>query len=153
MRRGPAHTGRWRGFGTRTRPRRDTAEIRQRLGIQLQQSELPDKLKVSEALALYSSFYRHPADPEKLPADLGLTDKRDTMFKKLSGGQKQRLSIALALIGNPEIAVLDELTTGLDPQARRDTWELIEGVRDRGVTILLVSISWRKRRDSVTGSR
>ena len=70
---------------------------------------------------------------------LGLTDKSKTMFRKLSGGQKQRLSIALALVGSPRIAVLDELTTGLDPQARRDTWELIEGIRDRGVTIVLVS--------------
>ncbi|WP_158891216.1 ABC transporter ATP-binding protein [Amycolatopsis anabasis] len=120
-------------------PRRDTAELRQRLGVQLQESELPDKLKVAEALDLYASFYRRPADPEKLLAELGLTEKRDTKFRKLSGGQKQRLSIALALIGSPEIAVLDELTTGLDPQARRDTWELIEGVRDRGVTILLVT--------------
>jgi ABC-2 type transport system ATP-binding protein len=70
---------------------------------------------------------------------LGLGDKRQTKFGKLSGGQKQRLSIALALVGSPQVAVLDELTTGLDPQARRDTWDLIEGVRDRGVTIVLVS--------------
>ncbi|WP_020673813.1 ABC transporter ATP-binding protein [Amycolatopsis nigrescens] len=120
-------------------PARDTAELRQRLGVQLQESQLPDKLKVGEALDLYASFYRQPADQGKLLADLGLADKRDTMFKKLSGGQKQRLSIALSLIGSPEIAVLDELTTGLDPQARRDTWELIETVRDRGVTIVLVT--------------
>ncbi|UJW31511.1 ABC transporter ATP-binding protein [Saccharothrix sp. AJ9571] len=120
-------------------PQRDTAELRQRLGVQLQESELPEKLKVREALDLYASFYRDPADPERLLADLGLTDKRDAAYKKLSGGQKQRLSIALALIGSPEVAVLDELTTGLDPQSRRDTWELIEGIRAGGVTIVLVT--------------
>lgn len=120
-------------------PHRQTAELRQRLGIQLQESELPDRLKVREALELYASFYRTPADVDDLIETLGLADKRDTMFKKLSGGQKQRLSIALSLVGSPEIAVLDELTTGLDPQARRDTWELIERVRARGVTILLVT--------------
>jgi ABC-2 type transport system ATP-binding protein len=120
-------------------PRRDRAELTQQLGVQLQDSQLPDRLKVAEALDLYSSFYRAPADWRTLMDVLGLADKAGTRFKKLSGGQKQRLSIALALVGNPRVAVLDELTTGLDPQARRDTWELIEGVRDRGVTIVLVS--------------
>ena len=120
-------------------PLRDRAELTQQLGVQLQDSQLPDRLKVAEALDLYSSFYRAPADWRALLDVLGLTDKAGTRFKKLSGGQKQRLSIALALVGNPRVAVLDELTTGLDPQARRDTWELIEGVRDRGVTIVLVS--------------
>ncbi|MDW5324249.1 ABC transporter ATP-binding protein [Plantactinospora sp. KLBMP9567] len=120
-------------------PRRDTGELRQLLGAQLQESELPDKLKVGEALELFSSFYRQPADWRDLVDTLRLTDKLGTQFRRLSGGQKQRLSIALALIGNPRVAVLDELTTGLDPQARRDTWDLIEDVRDRGVTILLVT--------------
>jgi ABC-2 type transport system ATP-binding protein len=120
-------------------PRRDRAELTQQLGVQLQDSQLPDRLKVAEALDLYSSFYRAPADWRTLMDVLGLADKAGTRFKKLSGGQKQRLSIALALVGNPRVAVLDELTTGLDPQARRDTWELIEGVRDRGVTIVLVT--------------
>jgi len=120
-------------------PQRDRAELTQQLGVQLQDSQLPDRLKVAEALDLYSSFYRAPADWRALLEVLGLADKAGTAFKKLSGGQKQRLSIALALVGNPRVAVLDELTTGLDPQARRDTWELIEGVRDRGVTIVLVS--------------
>jgi ABC-2 type transport system ATP-binding protein len=96
-------------------------------------------MKVWEALDLYASLYQHPADWEALLADLGLEEKRDTRFGKLSGGQKQRLSIALALVGNPEIAVLDELSTGLDPHARRDTWQLIEQIRDRGVTILPVT--------------
>jgi ABC-2 type transport system ATP-binding protein len=120
-------------------PRRDRAELTQQLGVQLQDGQLPDRLKVAEALDLYSSFYRAPADWRALLTVLGLADKAGTTFKKLSGGQKQRLSIALALVGNPRVAVLDELTTGLDPQARRDTWDLIEGVRDRGVTIVLVS--------------
>ncbi len=120
-------------------PRRDRDELRQRVGVQLQQSELPEKITVWEALELYSSFYRTPASGEHLMDLLGLTDKRNTRFGKLSGGQKQRLSIALALIGRPRIAVLDELTTGLDPRARRDTWALIEDIRAQGVTILLVT--------------
>jgi ABC-2 type transport system ATP-binding protein len=120
-------------------PRRDRAELRQRVGVQLQDSQLPEQLRVGETLELYSSFYRKPADWVTLMDSLGLSGKRSTRFGKLSGGQKQRLSIALALVGSPEVAVLDELTTGLDPQARRDTWAMIEGVRDRGVTILLVT--------------
>jgi len=120
-------------------PQRDHAELSRRVGVQLQESQLPDKLKVREALDLYASFYEHPADQRRLAEDWGLTDKLTTRYAKLSGGQKQRLSIALALIGNPEIAVLDELTTGLDPQARRDTWGLIEQIRDSGVTVVLVT--------------
>jgi ABC-2 type transport system ATP-binding protein len=120
-------------------PQRDRAELRRRVGAQLQESELPEKLKVWEALELYASFYDRPADWERLLEDLGLADKRDASFGKLSGGQKQRLSIALALVGNPELAILDELTTGLDPHARRDTWELIEQTRARGVTVVLVT--------------
>ena len=120
-------------------PRRDRAELTQRLGVQLQDSQLPDRLRVAEALELYSSFYRAPADWRALMDALGLAGQSKTRFGQLSGGQKQRLSIALALVGNPQVVVLDELTTGLDPQARRDTWALIEGVRDRGVTILLVT--------------
>jgi ABC-2 type transport system ATP-binding protein len=120
-------------------PRRDRAELRQRVGVQLQESRLQDKLRVGELLDLYAGFYRKPADQGRLLATLGLTEQRGTAYKKLSGGRKQRLSIALALVGSPEVAVLDELTTGLDPQARRDTWDLIEAVRDQGVTILLVT--------------
>jgi len=120
-------------------PRRDGGQLRQRVGVQLQESQLPDQLRVAEALELYASFYSDPANPTELIERLGLGDKRNTAYKKLSGGQKQRLSIALALVGNPEIAILDELTTGLDPQARRDTWSLIEQVRDSGVTIVLVT--------------
>ncbi|MEU4423562.1 ABC transporter ATP-binding protein [Actinoplanes sp. NPDC024001] len=119
--------------------RGDTGELRQVLGAQLQESELPDKLRVGEAMELYSSFYRDPADWRELIETLNLTAKLNAPFGKLSGGQKQRLSIALALVGNPRVAVLDEVTTGLDPQARRDAWDLIERIRDRGVTILLVT--------------
>jgi ABC-2 type transport system ATP-binding protein len=120
-------------------PHTDRDELTQVLGVQLQESALPDKLFVSEALKLFSSFYQDPADWRALVKTLGLDTKTGTMFKKLSGGQKQRLSIALALLGNPKVAVLDELTTGLDPEARRDTWDLISGIRDRGVTIVLVT--------------
>jgi ABC-2 type transport system ATP-binding protein len=120
-------------------PLRDRAELTQRLGVQLQESRLPDQLRVAEALELFGSFYSGPADWRELVEVLGLSGKAATPFRKLSGGQKQRLSIALALVGNPRVAVLDELTTGLDPQARRDTWDLIEGVRERGVTIVLVT--------------
>jgi len=120
-------------------PRRDRAELRQRVGVQLQQSRLQEKITVAEALALYSSYYRRPADWRHLMEALGLADKRRTRFGQLSGGQQQRLSIALALVGSPTIAVLDELTTGLDPQARRDTWDLIEQVRAGGVTVVLVT--------------
>jgi ABC-2 type transport system ATP-binding protein len=120
-------------------PQADRAEVHQLVGVQLQASALPGKLRVGEILDMYRSFYREPADLAELTGALGLTAKRDDYYQTLSGGQRQRLSIALALIGQPRIAVLDEMTTGLDPQARRDTWELIEGVRARGVTILLVT--------------
>jgi len=120
-------------------PQEDAKEIKERLGVQLQESRLPDRIEVWEALDLYSSFYRSPAHWPDLLDQLGLAEKRDTKFAKLSGGQKQRLSIALALVGNPEVAILDELTTGLDPQARRDTWGLVEQLRDQGVTIVLVT--------------
>ncbi|MFI6502988.1 ABC transporter ATP-binding protein [Nonomuraea typhae] len=120
-------------------PLRERAELTRRLGVQLQAGQLPGRLQVAEALQLYSSFYPRPADWRALMDELGLAGKAKTGFAQLSGGQKQRLSIALALVGNPRVAILDELTTGLDPQARRDTWELIEQVRSRGVTIVLVT--------------
>jgi ABC-2 type transport system ATP-binding protein len=120
-------------------PVTDAVALKELVGVQLQESKLPEKLRVGEALELFSSFYRAPADWRELVETLGITDKIDTQFRQLSGGQQQRLSIALALLGNPEIAVLDELTTGLDPQARRDTWDLIERIRARGVTVVLVT--------------
>ncbi|WP_019060868.1 ABC transporter ATP-binding protein [Streptomyces prunicolor] len=120
-------------------PVADHEEVARVLGAQLQESELQAKLTVREALELYAPFYPHPADWRPLAERLGLTSKLTTRFAKLSGGQKQRLFIALALIGNPRVVVLDELTTGLDPRARRDTWQLIEDVRASGVTVLLVT--------------
>jgi len=120
-------------------PRRDHRELRHLLGVQLQESALPGKLTVAEAMRLYASFYRRPADIAGLLDMLDLTETRNTRYRGLSGGQKQRLSIALALIGRPRIAILDELTTGLDPVARRDTWDLIDDIRNQGVTIMLVT--------------
>ncbi|MGM9333344.1 ABC transporter ATP-binding protein [Streptomyces murinus] len=120
-------------------PVTDHAKVAQTLGAQLQQSEIQAKLTVREALELYAALYPRPADWRPLAERLGLTDKLGTRFGKLSGGQRQRLFIALALIGGPRIVVLDELTTGLDPRARRDTWQLIEDVRASGVTVLLVT--------------
>lgn len=120
-------------------PVRDRGLLRERVGVQLQEASMPPKLRVAEALELFASFYRHPASVGELLDLLGLAAKRDEYVKRLSGGLRQRLSIGLALVGNPSIAILDELTTGLDPQARRDTWELVEGVRDRAVTVLLVT--------------
>ncbi|MER5601928.1 ABC transporter ATP-binding protein [Streptomyces sp. NPDC002265] len=120
-------------------PVADHERVARVLGAQLQESELQAKLTVREALELYAAFYPDPLDWRPLAERLGLTDRLTTRFGKLSGGQKQRLLIALALIGNPRIVVLDELTTGLDPRARRDTWQLIEDVRAGGVTVLLVT--------------
>ncbi|MET8475267.1 ABC transporter ATP-binding protein [Streptomyces sp. NPDC006422] len=120
-------------------PVRDHARVTGILGAQLQESEIQPKLTVREALELYSAFYPDPLDWRPLAERLRLTDKLGTRFAKLSGGQKQRLFIALALVGNPRVVVLDELTTGLDPRSRRDTWELIEEVRAGGVTVLLVT--------------
>ncbi|WP_406384127.1 ABC transporter ATP-binding protein [Streptomyces sp. NBC_01618] len=120
-------------------PVADHGRVTGLLGAQLQESELQPKLTVAEALELYSAFYPDPADWRALAERLALHTMYGTRFAKLSGGQKQRLSIALALVGNPRVVVLDELTTGLDPRARRDTWKLIEDVRDSGVTVLLVT--------------
>lgn len=120
-------------------PDTDLAQIREIVGVQLQTSALPGKLRVGEILDMYQSFYRDPADVEELIDTLDLGAKRHDYYHSLSGGQRQRVSIALALIGQPKIAVLDEMTSGLDPQARRDTWDLIDKVRDRGTTIVLVT--------------
>jgi len=120
-------------------PHADRAQVREIVGVQLQASAQPAKLRVGEILDMYRSFYRQPADVRELTEALGLAGKLGDYYKSLSGGQRQRLSVALALIGRPKIAVLDEMTTGLDPQARRDAWDLIDGMRERGVTILLVT--------------
>ncbi len=120
-------------------PLRDRDEITRRVGVQLQESRLQDKIRVGEALALYASFYDEPADWHELLERLGLENKVAARYASLSGGQKQRLAVALALVGSPEIAILDELTTGLDPQARRSVWEHIEQIRAAGVTVVLVT--------------
>jgi ABC-2 type transport system ATP-binding protein len=120
-------------------PQKDRNAIREFVGVQLQESALPPRLKVGEAVRLFASFYSNPVDPDQLLESLGIKQFANSSFKSLSGGQKQRLSIALALVGNPRLAILDELTTGLDPEARRETWSLIERMRDRGVTVILVT--------------
>src|ERR1700761_3337655 len=120
-------------------PQVDGHRLHQRIGVQLQESQLQDKLTVAEALRLYASLYPDPADWRELLDRWGLAGQRGQAFRKLSGGQKQRLFIALALVGNPQVVFLDELTSGLDPGARRATWELISQVRDSGVTVVLVS--------------
>jgi ABC-2 type transport system ATP-binding protein len=116
-----------------------TGTLRQRIGVQLQEAALPDMLKVWEALDLFSTFYHRSVDWRPLLETWGLAEKRNTCFSNLSGGQKQRLFIALALINDPEIVFLDELTTGLDPQARRNTWDLVRAIRDQGKTVILVT--------------
>jgi ABC-2 type transport system ATP-binding protein len=120
-------------------PQRDRDKIRALVGVQLQESALPPRLKVGEAVRLFASFYSDPLNPDALLESLGIGQIANSAFKNLSGGQKQRLSIALALVGNPKLAILDELTTGLDPEARHETWSLIERMRDRGVTVILVT--------------
>jgi ABC-2 type transport system ATP-binding protein len=120
-------------------PQKNEYDLRQRIGIQLQQAALPERLKVWEALNLYGSFYDKTVPWEKLLSDWGLAEKRNTNFKNLSGGQKQRLFIALALLNDPELVFLDELTTGLDPQARRATWDAVRAIRDQGKTVVLVT--------------
>ena len=120
-------------------PVQDERQIRPLLGVQLQQAQLPGNLKVWEALDLYSSFYEHTLDWQDLIKGLGLVEKRDTAFHKLSGGQQQRLFIALALLNDPQLVFLDELTTGLDPHARHAIWDLVRDVRQRGKTVFLTT--------------
>jgi ABC-2 type transport system ATP-binding protein len=120
-------------------PTRQERQLRQRIGVQLQQAALPEDIKVWEALDLFASFYEHPADWKPLLETWGLTEKRNARFSGLSGGQKQRLFIALALVNDPEVVFLDEITTGLDPQARHNTWELVEKLREHGKTVVLVT--------------
>jgi ABC-2 type transport system ATP-binding protein len=114
-------------------------EVQQRIGVQLQESALPDALKVGEAFRLYAALYREPADWRAVMTEWDLAEWQRARFGTLSGGWKQRLFVALALVGDPEIVVLDELTTGLDPAARRTTWALIRRLRERGLTVVLVT--------------
>ncbi len=111
-------------------PLQDKEEVRSRLGVQLQESSFQDRVKVKEVVETFASFYPEPLDSEPLLERLGLGDKVDTLYSRLSGGQQQRVSIAAALVGRPRAVILDELTTGLDPQARREVWGLVEELRD-----------------------
>ena len=120
-------------------PNSDIYELSERTGVQLQSSNLPNRMRVEEALNLFSSFYRRAADWRPLLEELDLADKRRALYSQLSGGQKQRLFVALALINRPEIVFLDELTTGLDPQARHATWDLVREIQGRGATIFLTT--------------
>jgi ABC-2 type transport system ATP-binding protein len=120
-------------------PFRDVYQVQNRIGVQLQQAQLQKRIKVWEAVDLWASLYPKPVDGNQLLEQLGLADKRNAWFMNLSGGQKQRLFIALALINDPEVVFLDELTTGLDPQSRRAIWDLVRGIRERGKTVLLTT--------------
>jgi ABC-2 type transport system ATP-binding protein len=120
-------------------PFKDVVALQERVGVQLQEAQLQKRIKVWEAVDLWASLYRKAVNGQRLLEQLGLADKRNAWFMTLSGGQKQRLFIALALINDPEVVFLDELTTGLDPQARRAIWDLIRGIRDRGKTVFLTT--------------
>jgi ABC-2 type transport system ATP-binding protein len=120
----------WRGNGL---------ALRARLGIQLQETKFSDKLRVSEVVILFRSFYPRGLDIADVLALVGLEEKAAAQVRTLSGGQKQRLSLACALVGDPEVLFLDEPTTGLDPQARHQTWEIVEGLKARGRTVLLTT--------------
>ena len=120
-------------------PLRDRYQVRERIGVQFQSAALPDRIKVWEALDLFAAFYSRPVDWQPVLEQMGLAEKRDAYFAKLSGGQKQRFFIALALINDPELAFLDELTTGLDPQARRAMWDQVRTIRERGTTVFLTT--------------
>ena len=120
-------------------PQKDGYQLRQQIGMQLQEAGLPDRLKVGEAMRLFASFYRHSVDWWSLLGQFGLAEKEKAYFGNLSGGQKQRLFIALALINDPEVVFLDELTTGLDPQARRAMWDLVRNIRGQGKTVFLTT--------------
>jgi ABC-2 type transport system ATP-binding protein len=120
-------------------PVRDAYRLQNRIGVQLQEAQLQKRIKVKEAVDLWASLYQRPIDGDRLLEQLGLAEKRNAWFMTLSGGQKQRLFIALALINDPELVFLDELTTGLDPQARRAIWELVRGIRSRGKTVFLTT--------------
>jgi ABC-2 type transport system ATP-binding protein len=120
-------------------PFRAGTALKQRIGVQLQEAQLQKRIKVWEAVRFWASLYPSAVDPAALLDQLGLREKRNAWFMTLSGGQKQRLFIALALINDPEVVFLDELTTGLDPQARRAIWELVRGIRERGKTVVLTT--------------
>ena len=118
---------------------KDNDELRQRIGISLQETRLADKITALETLQLFRSFYREGVEPDKVLDAVGLKDKSGAWVVTLSGGQRQRLAVASALVGNPELLFLDEPTTGLDPQARRDVWSIVRAQRVRGCTTLITT--------------
>jgi ABC-2 type transport system ATP-binding protein len=120
-------------------PQSDGRELRRQIGSQLQDSALPDRMRVWEALDLFSSFTPNSSDWRVIMEQWGLTEKRNSSFSRLSGGQRQRLFVALALVNNPRVVFLDEMTSGLDPVARRTAWDLIRSIRDRGTTVVMVT--------------
>jgi ABC-2 type transport system ATP-binding protein len=120
-------------------PEREAREVRERTGLQLQSSALPSRIRVGEALELFASFYRKPADWRQVLGRLGLEEKASSYVDKLSGGQRQRVFIALALINSPEVVFVDEITTGLDPQARLAVWDVIRDIRDQGATVFMTT--------------
>ena len=121
-------------------PFHDVYKLQDRIGVQLQQAQLQKRIKVWEAVDLWAALYqKKTVDGERLLEQLGLIEKRNAWFMNLSGGQKQRLFIALALINDPEVVFLDELTTGLDPQSRRAIWDLVRAIRERGKTVFLTT--------------
>jgi ABC-2 type transport system ATP-binding protein len=120
-------------------PRSNASELRRRIGSQLQDSALPDRIKIWEALDLFGSLSNDGPSPDELLSDWGLAEKRTARFGSLSGGQQQRLLVALALVNDPKLVFLDEMTTGLDPASRRVAWELIRRIREKGTTVVLVT--------------
>jgi ABC-2 type transport system ATP-binding protein len=120
-------------------PQTEARKLGNRIGTQLQEAALPERMKVWEALDLFASFYEKTVPWEPLVEQWGLAEKRNTQFGGLSGGQKQRLFISLALLNDPQIVFLDELTSGLDPQARRATWDLVRAIREQGKTVVLIT--------------
>lgn len=120
-------------------PRHNRTELYKKIGVQLQETTYQDKIKVSEIGKLFQSFYRTPANFDELLSEFGLTEKKNSYIGKLSGGQRQKLSIILALMANPKIVFLDEITTGLDPKSRRDIWEKVKKLRDNGITVYMTT--------------
>jgi ABC-2 type transport system ATP-binding protein len=132
-------------------PAKDADELQEQIGVQLQTTSIQPNITVREAIKLFASLYRQPLeDPEGLLKTLSLEDKANSRYRKLSGGQKQRVAIALALVNNPKVLFFDEITTGLDPQARRNLWQLVKDIRGQGKTIFLTTHSWRKPKNYAT---
>ncbi len=120
-------------------PRRDGARVRARCGVMLQRADLWNQVRVIEAVRLFAAFYLHPLEPDRVLEQVGLAERRDARYRTLSGGERQRLALALAIVGRPELAILDEPTASMDVTARHATWELLRGSRDDGASVLLTT--------------